>query len=111
MLYYKTRMARPTKSIKRAEKVTVRYTKLELKLIEKYAYRSGISVAKFVRLKSLDHQLKLRLTEEEADHYRKLVGMANNLNQLTKAANSGQVMTIQILKTLEDINSVINKLQ
>ncbi|XOV94602.1 MAG: plasmid mobilization relaxosome protein MobC [Bacteroidota bacterium] len=104
-------MARPSKQIKRAEKVTVRYTKVELRLISKYADRSGISMAEFVRAKSLDHQIRNRLTEEEADYYRKLVGMANNLNQLAHLGHIGKLLTSEILKTLERVNQTIDKLQ
>lgn len=103
-------MARPTKKIKRAEKVTVRYTKVELRIIAKYADRSGVSKAEFVRAKSLDHQLRNRMSEEEADHYRKLVGMANNLNQLAHQANSGKLLYNEIIKTLEKVNLTIDKL-
>ncbi|MEQ9404336.1 MAG: plasmid mobilization relaxosome protein MobC [Cyclobacteriaceae bacterium] len=80
-------------------------------MIKKYADKTGVSVAEFVRLKSLDHQVRSRLTEDEADLYRKLVGMANNLNQLAKAANSGQTLTNYIIKTLDGVNQTITKLQ
>lgn len=103
-------MARPKKAIKRQHPVKVSYTLTEYKLIEKYADRHGISRAEFVRLKSLNHRLRTRLTVEETDYFRKLVGMANNLNQLTKAANQGEAMTRQILKTLDGINQAIQKL-
>jgi len=104
-------MARPTKAIKRKEKLTLYYTKAEFKLIEKFADCHGLAKAEFSRLKSLDHRLKPRMTPEEADHYRKLTGMANNLNQLTKAANRGEVFNIKILETLEAINFTIDKLK
>ncbi len=104
-------MARPPKAIKRKEKLTLYYTKAEFKLIEKFADRHGLAKAEFARLKSLDHKLKQRLTSEEADYYRKLIGMANNLNQLARAANRGEVFTLKILETLEGINYAIDKLR
>ena len=75
------------------------------------AERHGLSMAVFARLKSLDHKIRARLTSEEVDFYRKLAGMANNLNQLAHAANAGQLFTNKILTALEDINSLINKLK
>ena len=51
------------------------------------------------------------MTEEEADHYRNLVGMHNNLNQLARAANRGGVFTKEILETIEAINFAIDKLR
>ena len=104
-------MARPLKAIKRQEKLTLYYTKAEFKLIEKFADHHAISKAEFSRLKSLNHKLKPRMTPEEAGHYRKLTGMANNLNQLAREANRGEVFTIKILETLGAINLVINKLK
>jgi len=104
-------MARPTKPIKRKEKLTLYYTLTEYKLVEKLADRHGITKAEFARMKSLNHKLKPRLTDQEADHYRKLTGMANNLNQLAKAANRGEVFTSKILEALNVINSLIDKLR
>ena len=104
-------MARPKKAVKRQHPVKVSYTLTEYKLVQKYAMRHGISAAEFVRLKSLNHRLRPRLTSEEADYYRKLIGMANNLNQLARAANRGEVFTLKILETLEGINFTIDKLR
>ena len=104
-------MARPKKAIKRQRFIKVSCTITEYKLIEKYADRYGLTKAEFVRMKSLNHRLKPRMTVEEADHYRKLTGMANNLNQLTKSANQGKLLTTKILETLEEINFAIDKLR
>ncbi len=104
-------MARPKKAIKRQHPVKVSYTLTEYKLVQKYAERHGVSLAEFARHKSLNHTLKPRLTSEEADYYRKLTGMANNLNQLTRAANRGELFTNEILNTLEAINYTIEKLR
>ena len=93
-------MVRPRKAIKRQEKLTLYYTKAEFKLIEKYAERHGISKAEFARHKSLNHKLKTRMTLDEMNIYIKLVGMANNLNQVTKSVNQGEVFTTKILKTM-----------
>ncbi len=103
-------MARPIKPIKRGERITVRYSKTEVKFVEKMARETGIEKAEFVRGKSLDHVLKPRLTPEEAAAYKQLTGMANNLNQLAKAANNREILTREILKSLEGINAAITKL-
>ncbi len=103
-------MARPTKPIKRGERITVRYSKTELKFIEKMVKETGVEKAEFVRGKSLDHEIKPRLTEEQTTAYRQLTGMANNLNQLAKAANNREILTREILKTLEGINMAVAKL-
>jgi hypothetical protein len=104
-------MARPIKQVKRKEKLTLYYTKIEYKLIEKLASHHGLSKAEFARMKSLNHRLRPKMTLEEAAFYRKLTGMANNLNQLARAANRGEVFTLKILKTLDAINFVIDRLR
>ena len=75
------------------------------------AERHGISRAEFARLKSLNHKIRATLTSVEADYYRKLTGMANNLNQLALSANRGELLTSKILESLKGINTTIEKLQ
>ncbi len=104
-------MPRPKKAIKRQEKLTLYYTKSEFRIISKLADDHGLSKAEFARIKSLNHTLKTRLTPEEVDLYKQLVGMSNNLNQLAHQANVGKTMSLQIIKTLEAINNITDKLR
>lgn len=104
-------MARPTKAIKRTERITVRYTISELRLVQRFAERSGLRTAEFVHDRSLSHKIRSRLTEEELHIYRNLVGMANNLNQLTKLAHDRRLLTVELLKVSEAINDSIEKLR
>ncbi len=105
------KMARPTKAIKRSKQYTVRLTLVESKWIEREARRHGLSISDYMRRRSLTHRLKPRLSEEEQNHYRKLVGMANNLNQLTRAVHNNEALSSQIIKTLEGVNSALEKLR
>ena len=105
------RMARPTKSIKRSKQYTVRLTLVESKWIEREAQRHGLSISDYMRRRSPNHRLRPRLTDEEQDHYRKLVGMANNLNQLTKAVHSKEAVSSQIAQALAGVNSALEKLR
>lgn len=103
-------MARPKKAIKRQKYVKVSYTMVEYKFIEKHADIYHISRAEFVRNKSLNHRMKKPLSLEEAGYFQDLTGMANNLNQLTKAAHQGPLMKAQLIKTIEGINAALDKL-
>jgi len=85
--------------------------KAEFMIIVRLAERHGLSLAEFTRLKSLNLKIRARLTSEEADFYRKLAGMANNLNQLAHAANADHLFTTKILEALSNINLVIKKLK
>ncbi|MDA0195870.1 MAG: MobC family plasmid mobilization relaxosome protein [Bacteroidetes bacterium] len=91
-------MSRPPKAIKRQQKLTLYYTKAEFRIITKMADRHGLTKAEFARFKSLDHKLKSRLTPEDANYFRQLAGMANNLNQLAHAANAGHLFTTKFWK-------------
>ena len=104
-------MARPTKQIKRTEAVTVRFTKAEKRLIEKFAERGGLRTAEFIHDRALGHKVRSRLTEEEVSIYRQLTGLANNLNQLAKRAHQRELLTGEILSTLEGVNTLIGKMK
>lgn len=103
-------MARPSKIIKRKERVTIRYTNTELKYINKITNDAGIGMAEYIRNTSLNYRIQPRLTAEQTKIYLQLAGMANNLNQLAKAANSREILTGEILKALEHINHAVEKL-
>jgi len=103
-------MARPKKPIKRGERITIRFTKTEMKTINKITDKIGVDRTEYIRNRSLNYIVHPRLTPEEANIYRQLAGMANNLNQLAKAANNRDIMTVQIVITLEGINEAIRKL-
>jgi len=105
------RMARPKKTLKKTEPVTVRFTKAEKRIIEKYAERSGIRLAEFIHDRSLGHKVQAILTEEEVLIFRQLTGLANNLNQLAKRSHQRKLLTAQILETLEGVNLVIKKIK
>jgi hypothetical protein len=104
-------MARPVKPIKRQKKLTLYYTRAEYAVIDRLAERHGLTKAEYARLKSLDCKLKPRLTPQECDFYRKLTGMANNLNQLAHAVNRGEVFTRNIMEAIEAIKFTVAKLR
>ena len=51
------------------------------------AKNAGVSASEIVRMAIRDSHIRARLTTEQADYIRKLCGMANNLNQLTRKAH------------------------
>ena len=104
-------MARPKKLIKRQKKVSVYFTKAEHLYLEKKAKACGISKGEYAREVSLGNKLSPTLTPEEADIFRKLTGMANNLNQIAKAAHLGEPLTRRVLETRDELNLVIKKLK
>ena len=74
---------RPTKKLseKRKYRITVKMATEEYYAMKLKAKNAGVSASEIVR------NIRARLTTEQADYIRKLCGMANNLNQLTRKAH------------------------
>lgn len=53
------------------------------------AHDAGVSHSEYMRECFRNGHVKGRLSEEQAAHVRSLCGMANNLNQLARRANTG----------------------
>ena len=87
------------------------YTGIEYAVINRLASRYGVPMAVFVRNKSLDHVMKPRITPEEQDLFRKIAGMHNNLNQLTRLANMGKVLILHIIKIMDELEIILKKLR
>lgn len=80
---------RPTKKLseKRKYRITVKMATEEYYAMKLKAKNAGVSASEIVRMAIRDCHIKARLTTEQADYIRKLCGMANNLNQLTRKAH------------------------
>ncbi|WP_289187972.1 MobC family plasmid mobilization relaxosome protein [Bacteroides acidifaciens] len=53
------------------------------------AHKTGVSPSEYIRECFRNGYVKERLSEEHAGYMRQLCGMANNLNQLARKANTG----------------------
>ena len=103
-------MARKKGELTRCIRITLRYSFGEFSQINGWASSSGLCIAHFVRLRTLGFTIKPRLTAEETNFYRQLTGMANNLNQLTRSANSGEEVQDQIKFQLQTIDKLLAKI-
>jgi hypothetical protein len=106
-------MARPSKIIKRTQIIRVRLTPGEYILMKEYASRTKLSLAVYVRSKSLNHTVKNRLSSEEVELLRVLIGLANNLNQYLKLMHAFKRSdtNTQIQNLITEIGNVIQKLK
>ena len=109
----KKKGGRPTKSLKRELRVTARFSKLEHYILQQKAGKAGINVSEFLRQTAITAKLTARLTEEERNIIRQLIGMANNLNQMAKVANREGMGSIRLLleSCLQQVHGLLNKLQ
>ena len=109
----KKKGGRPTKALKRELRVTARFSKLEHYILQQKAGKAGINVSEFIRQTAITGRVSARQTAEERDSTRKLIGMANNFNQMAKVVNREGMSTIRLLLEgcLLQVNGIINKLQ
>ncbi|MBK1442567.1 plasmid mobilization relaxosome protein MobC [Parapedobacter sp. ISTM3] len=85
---------RPKKAITRSVSLVVRLTPTERLAIANRAKSAGMVISEWFRKTARTAVVRPRLSKEEASHLRTLSGMANNLNQLTKLAHTGGLVTI-----------------
>lgn len=86
----------PQKKIKRASGIRVRLTTTERFLIESKAREAGMRISDWIRAAALKAKVVGRISAEDRRILHLLAGMANNLNQLTKLAHTGGIMSIVI---------------
>ena len=73
---------------------------------------AGLKIEPFVRNVILGVQMQPRPKEEWAELLRQTSGIANNINQITKRANSGEPVTEETLRLVADMQVQIwNKLK
>ncbi|MBO9203236.1 MULTISPECIES: plasmid mobilization protein [Niastella] len=78
---------RPAKIVKKDINASVRFTSTEHNIVKEKAKDCGLSVSNYIRKAAIYNTVIPRLTEEERQFARQLVGMANNLNQLVKVCH------------------------
>lgn len=96
----------------RERKITVRLTDAERDHLLAQAELAGLKIEPFVRNVILGVQMQPRPKEEWAEMLRQTSGIANNINQITKRANSGEPVTEETLRLVADMQVQIwNKLK
>ena len=88
---------RPKKPVKRDIIKGVRFTKAEYYVMKQKAAKAGIGISLFIRQTAINGKIKPLLDEEERQFVRQLVGMANNLNQLTKKGHQEGLLTAVLM--------------
>lgn len=93
----KHRGGRPTKAVKRESVTGVRFTKSEYFIVKQKAVKVGLGITLYIRQMALHGEVRMRMSEEERRAVRQLIGMNNNLNQLTKRAHQEGILTAMLL--------------
>ena len=87
----------------RERKITFRLTDAERDHLLAQAELAGLKIEPFVRNVILSVQMQPRPKEEWAELLRQTSGIANNINQITKRANSGEPVTEETLRLIADM--------
>lgn len=103
---------RPVKALKRETATGIRFTKDEYFLVKHKAAKAGMRITQYIREMSVQGQVTARLTPEERSQVRQLVGLANNLNQLTKTAHQEGILKAMFYfgKYVKELDGVLRKL-
>lgn len=90
--------------------INLKLTAKDFSLIKEKAAKLGIKATQYVREMVLNGKIKSRFTIEELDLMRKLSGMANNLNQITKKANQAgfAMVGIEIIGIMAQIKKLLD---
>ena len=78
---------RPVKAIKREVRACIRVTRPEYVIIKENAGKVGMKPSAYLRHLGIHTIINPRLTPEEREIARNLIGMANNLNQFIKCCH------------------------
>ena len=103
----------PEQVVKRVVSVQVYCTKAEYFAIAEKASRACMKIPAYIRLVILKGQIKSCLTEEERMIASELVGMSNNLNQLTKACHQEGLLKAMVYfeRYRNSIDDLLKKLK
>ena len=88
---------RPKNADTRVVKKDIRFTETEYFTVEQNASRAGIKISTYIRQMALKGKITPRLNEEERYFVTQLIGMANNLNQLTNLGHQDGLVTAAMM--------------
>ena len=108
----KNKGGRPQLKVKRDKTLRIRMSNTEIFLIRAKAREAGVRVSTWIRLSAKSASITPRWSPEQMQLLRMLSGIANNLNQLAKQANSGRLLFIaqKCDAVLEEIDQTLKYL-
>jgi hypothetical protein len=99
---------RPKKAVKKEIITGTRFSKTEHFIVRQKAGKAGLKLTEYIRTMAIKGDVKSRMSEEDRHFVRQLIGMANNLNQLTKLAHQQGIM--RALLSFEKYRNQIDEL-
>ena len=94
-----------------SKSVTVKFSKTDYETLRTRSRKANRRLAEYIRESALQSEVVQPRTEADLTEYRTLVGLANNLNQLTKMAHQDGIIYLYspIDKLLGEIMDVIRE--
>ena len=91
--------------------ITVKFSKIDYETLRTRSRKANRRLAEYIRESALKSEVVQPRTEADLKEYRTLVGLANNLNQLTKMAHQDGIIYLYspIDKLLGEITDVIRE--
>ncbi len=91
--------------------VTVKFSKTDYETLRTRSRKANRRLAEYIRESALRSEVVQPRTEADMKEYRTLVGLSNNLNQLTKMAHQDSIIYLYspIDKLLGEITDVIRE--
>ena len=91
--------------------VTVKFSKKDYEILMNRSKKANKHIAEYIRDSALNSEIEKQPLETIAKDYRMLVGMANNLNQLTKMAHQEGItyLYIPLNSLLGDISHIVRE--
>ena len=91
--------------------VTVKFSKIDYETLKTRSRKANRRLAEYIRESALQSEVVQPRTEADLKEYRTLIGMANNLNQLTKIAHQDGIIYLYspLDKLLGEITNVIRE--
>lgn len=89
----KKKTGRPIKPVKKEIRASVRFTRSEYFVIQQKAETAGMTTSQYMRQVAIYTIVTAKLTEEQWQALRKLIGMHNNINQIAKACHKEGVLS------------------
>jgi len=103
---------RPKKADNRKVNRNIQFAEKEYLRVKQNASKAGIKISSYIRQMSLTGKITPRLNEEERHFVTQLIGMANNLNQLTKLGHQDGLLTAAMMfeKYRDQVDELLKKL-
>ncbi len=104
---------RPIKPVKKDVRTGVRFTKSEYFLVKGMALKAGMRYTGYIRHMALFGAVVPRLNDEERAWLKLLIGMANNINQISKQAHKDGIPSAMLAfeSYRQQLDNVINWLK